>query len=905
MTNLKRRTFVKSSCVLVAGFLWPRGENWTKSLKPAGYPIHNIPVDKKINQGWIKSLYQRGKVTTYLKSRNELRYIGMPVGGLHAGTVYLGGDGRLWLWGIYNESEEPSNEGVDPKTVLWNDGNEVRKIRARDGASYVEPAIADNKRVLEQGFAIRIVYKGQTIVKELNENGWDEVTFEATYPIAKVHYTSANIPVAVMLTAYSPFIPLDADSSSLPTTILRISITNTSSEKIESTVVGWMENGANKLSAKAGDGKKVNSQISLSNAKGIFSEFQFAKEEKSKLTDYGTTSITVLNPKAKGVTSFNPWPVSDQSFNSIDSQKSEAEAPEKLIGALITSQTIAPRNSIQEDFILSWHFNNPNDTLKKLVKEAQEGYYYGKRFTDARAVATYVIDNFDQLTSQTELWQKTWNDSTLPNWFLERTFVNIGTLATANTYRFASGRFWGWEGVGACAGTCTHVWQYAQAMGRIFPELERILRQNVDLGVGFRPESGAIIFRAENENRPAIDGQAGTILRFYREHQVSATDSFLRTNWESIKKAIRFMLEQDKNGDGMTDTPMENTLDAVWEGEIAWIVGLCIAAARAGQAMAEDMNDTEFAELCKSYVEKGRKNMEEQLFNGEYFIHRPDKIQGRKKLGSYNTCHIDQVYGQSWAHQVGLPRVLDKEKTISALRSLWKYNFTMDVGPYIKIHHGGRPYALAGEGGMVMNTNPHNEDKPYGDDVTWQLGYFHECMSGFEHQVAAHMMAEDMIDESLILTRSIHDRHHAVKRNPYNEIECSDHYARAMASYGTFIAACGFNYHGPKGYIAFDPKISPHNFRSAFTTAEGWGTFQQLRYKGKQSNSLKLAYGQLKITQMEVKIQAGQSVKNILVTVNGKTQETTFKSVDDNYLIDFLPEISLTTKDKLEVLLSS
>ena len=75
-----------------------------------------------------------------------------------------------------------------------------------------------------------------------------------------------------------------------------------------------------------------------------------------------------------------------------------------------------------------------------------------------------------------------------------------------------------------------------------------------------------------------------------------------------------------------------------------------------------------FAEICGSYVEKGRKNMEALLFNGEYFIHRPDPAIGKKEIGSYNTCHIDQVYGQSWAWQVGLGRVLDKEKTMSALR---------------------------------------------------------------------------------------------------------------------------------------------------------------------------------------------------------------------------------------------
>lgn len=381
---------------------------------------------------------------------------------------------------------------------------------------------------------------------------------------------------------------------------------------------------------------------------------------------------------------------------------------------------------------------------------------------------------------------------------------------------------------------------------------------------------GGIWFRAELQKRPAIDGQAGTVLRIYREHQMSKDNAFLQKNWPHIKLATQFIMAQDKNGDGMEDTPMENTLDAMWAGEIAWIVGLCIAGVRAGQAMAEEMNDTAFAATCKNYVDKGRRNMEEKLFNGEYFIHRPDPVVGRKKLGSYNTSHIDQVFGQSWAFQVGLGRVLDRQKTLSALKSLWKYNFTTDVGPYIDEHRGGRPYAVPGEGGMIMNTNPKNEPKPYGEEVTWQEGYFNECMTGFEHQVAAHMMAEGMIDESLIMTRTIHDRYHATKRNPFNEIECSDHYARAMASYGTFITACGFEYHGPKQYLHFAPKLSADDFKAPFTAAEGWGSYSQKRNGQSFTAQLEVKYGQLKLKELGVELQNGHKAGKVVASLNGQ-----------------------------------
>mgnify|MGYP001150223787 CR=1 FL=1 len=865
-----RRSFIKQASLFTAGLAALQFPVWARSLFSIGYPVHNIPENKSIDPSWQRSLFNRGEASTYLKSKNELKYIGMPVGGLHAGTVYVGGDGRLWLWQIYNESFEGVHEGIDPKVVNWNDGTSLRKIRPRDGSAYVEPAIANNRRVLEQGFAVKISYEGKTIIKELNEDHWDEVSFQGSYPIATIIYTSDAVPLEVKLKVYSPFIPLDAEKSALPATILRLEVVNKGKSTIEVSLLGWMENGVNKLTGKENMGQRKNTLLAAEDSTGIFFSSDSNNKEVQEAGDSGSMCFMLHHTKGKAQVSFNPWPIHNKHFDVSENSSVSEEFSEKLIGAIGTSATLIPGQKLSTDYSVSWYFNNPNPKLKKIVKNAEGGFHYGVKFKDAKEVSNFINANFKDLSSTTELWADTWKDSTLPHWFLERTFVNIGTLATANTYRFADGRFWSWEGVGACAGTCTHVWQYAQAMARIFPELEKGLREGVDLGIGFIEESGAILFRGENETRPAIDGQAGTILRFYREHQMSKDSHFLDANWPKIKKAVQFMLAQDKNGDGMTDTPMENTLDAVWEGEIAWIVGLCIAAASAAQMMAEEVKDTSFARVCAAYVANGRRNMEKELFNGEYFIHRPDAVQGRQKLGSYNTCHIDQVYGQSWAFQVGLPRILDKEKTVSALKALWKYNFTTDVGPYIKTHTGGRPYALAGEGGMVMNTNPRNEAKPFGENVSWQLGYFHECMSGFEHQVAAHFMAEGMPDEGLILTRVIHDRHHAAKRNPFNEIECSDHYARAMASYGTFIAACGFEYHGPKEYIGFAPKWNKENFKAAFTTAAGWGTYRQNKTDLSQIHSFELKYGELLLRRISLEKLDGRRVVSMLALLGDK-----------------------------------
>ncbi len=871
-----------------------------------------IPVNKNLSSTWVQSLYERGEPTRYYQSRNELQYIGMPVGGINCGGVYLGGDGRLWLWDIFNETKE----GIQPNLVMWND----MKVRPRDGACYVEPARPMHP--LQQGFLIRIEYDGKTVCKTLEESSWDDISFEATYPIGTVRYIDKKLPLELTLQAYSPFIPLNEDESGLPATILSFQVKNNGSAPAKVTLLGYLEN---KTSIRSADPTVCRRENAITrNETGVtVSESLLILNEKRKsaLTeqpDYGTLSISALNKNATAYTYVSPDAIRNfgctPSLNSSSShnpdglssasdmiqadQTSPLSKPvlEPLIGGVQSTVDVSAGQSGNADFVIAWHFTN----LKVDNKVPDTGRYYQNKFASAGEVSAYIARNFERLSSTTLLWADTWQNSTLPHWFLERTLLNINTLATANCHRFSSGRFWAWEGVGACAGTCTHVWQYAQAMGRLFPALERDCRERTDLNIAMQPDGG-IIFRAEMETRPAIDGQAGTVLRCYREHQMSADDAFLRRNWPNIKRAVQFIINQDRNGDGMEDTPMENTLDAVWDGEIAWIVGLCISGVRAGQEMAEEVGDTDFARICADYVKKGSKNMDKYLFNGEYYIHRPDKEKGRTNLGSYNTSHIDQVMGQSWAHQVGLGRIQDRNKTISALNALWKYNYTPDVGPYIAVHKGGRPYALPGEGGMIMNTNPKNEPKPYGDNVTWQMGYFHECMSGFEYQVAAHMIAEGMTDKGLTLVRSIHDRYHASKRNPFNEIECSDHYARAMASYGAFITACGFEYHGPKGYMRFAPKWSQADFKAPFTAAEGWGTYTQKQDKGSMLCTLQPQYGKVQLKTFAVEAPAKRKVKSVMVHIDGTNRAASMQQQGSEVIITFGTPVIVNKGQELEI----
>jgi hypothetical protein len=150
-------------------------------------------------------------------------------------------------------------------------------------------------------------------------------------------------------------------------------------------------------------------------------------------------------------------------------------------------------------------------------------------------------------------------------------------------------------------------------------------------------------------------------------------------------------------------------------------------------------------------------------------------------------------------------------------------------------------------------------------------------MSGFEHQVASHMIAEGLTDEALVITKAIHDRYHASKRNPFNEIECSDHYARAMASYGSFITACGYEYDGPRGFMRFAPKWNAGNFTAAFTAAEGWGSYSQKDIKGKRICRLSVHYGRLSLKLLQIVYPNDAVHKKVVARIGNKPLHVDFE----------------------------
>ena len=145
----------------------------------------------------------------------DLRYIGMPVGGLFAGTVYLGGDGQLWNWDVFNQH----HVGTVPNGSVTFMGDQLNEI---GGSNYVEPP-----RQQSPFFQVfELLHDGRAVK-------FGDIAFRGEYPVGRVVYAQADADVEMELTAFSPFCPLDVESSSFPATTMTYRVKNVGQSSAE------------------------------------------------------------------------------------------------------------------------------------------------------------------------------------------------------------------------------------------------------------------------------------------------------------------------------------------------------------------------------------------------------------------------------------------------------------------------------------------------------------------------------------------------------------------------------------------------------------------------------------------------------------------------------------------------
>jgi len=785
-------------------------------------------------------------------SGEALRCVAMPMGGIGTGTIALCGDGSLRQWQIVNRV---NHLAYVPDSFF--------AIRCKTGGKTIARVLQSSPLYDESGFKPSASVNDHVVPEEqkhLLEDlpGVQATEFIGEYPIAEIRYKDDELPVEVSLEAFSPFIPLNAKDSGLPAIIFNFTVRNTSDKAVQGSLTGTLQN------AVGWDGKADISGVNCDCYGGNVNEdandglLMTNANLPPNASANGSMALATLSESEAASWSDRKdfW----RDFAETGEIKSSPSGPtakgETVNGAVVTRFSLEPGEQLQVSFVIAWHFPNHYvnwDQQGFGVKDTKSQFWLGNMynnwFANALELVEYVRREFNRLANETRRFRKTFYDSNLPYWFLDAVSSQVSTIRTLTCLWNEDGTFHGFEGccgastghcsdVGCCPMNCTHVWNYEQALSKVFPELERTMRVT-DLKVQMLP-NGEIPHRTvlplylnRWQNAPAADGQCGSILKTYREFLQCGDKAFLDDLWPEVKRAMDYIFEKwDQDGDGVMDGPQWNTYDCNVYGHNSFIGTLYLAVLRACEEMAKIEGEGNFAFGYHERFEKGRQVIESELWNGEYYIQVYD-AEKHKETQYGIGCLSDQLLGQWWAHSVGLGYILDSERIRKALESIFKYNFREDFAGF---EQKPRIYADETDAGLLNCTWPKG-GRPEGQAIL----YADEVWTGVEYQVAGHMLFEGMVDEAFRIIKAARDRYDGRQRNPWNEVECGDHYVRPMASWWMLEAAGGYRWDGLRQSLSFSPRAGK-GFRSFFITDSGWGTIS--------GSELSVAYGEVTLKEV-------------------------------------------------------
>lgn len=772
------------------------------------------------------------------------------MGGIGAGSICLNGYGGLQDFSIRNKpaltAMQDGHGFTDSAFALLHVHGEAPVTRLVEGPLPPEKAY-------DQGL------QGQGYRKGGHEGlpRFSSCTFSAHYPYGTVALSDPNVPIAITLEGWSPFIPLDDLNSGIPCAILNYHLENVCAKPVEFAFSYHM---AHPVQGSQGEAGTRNAVIP---GKGI----AFTNTEEPGHATFGSAALVVANytPEIKAMWFRGGWfdsisalwrEVSQGTFVPNDGSASQRGLNGRNGGSLLVSGTLQPGETTRIPIILAWHFPNchysigiPGDTGTRVWHP-----YYTAHWKNATEVADYVLNQLDTLSDRTQAFHNALFASTLPPVVMDAVASNLAILKSPTVLRQANGNLWGWEGcfatAGCCHGTCTHVWNYAQSLPHLFPALERTLREQEYLrSLDVR---GHVNFRASLPDGPtahdfhaAADGQLGGILKLYREWQVSGDARWLRSLYPLAQRSLNFCIAiWDPERRGALFEPHHNTYDIEFWGADGMCSSVYIGALSAMAQIAHTLGHESDATTYEDLARRGAEYLDTHLFNGDYYEqnvqweglrdtsfveetariaeeHAPDEmsllLQAEGPKYQYGTgCLSDGVIGAWMATLYGVETPLSRQNVQSHLQSIFAHNFKRDLSDHACLQRPG--YAVGAEAGLLLCSWPR------GGKPTLPFVYSDEVWTGIEYQVASHLMAEGFVDEGLTLVEAVRNRYEGHVRNPFNEYECGNYYARAMASYALLPAYAGFRYSAVTQTLWFGTQTMSLPCTSFFSTASGWGT---------------------------------------------------------------------------------
>ncbi|MVA76100.1 hypothetical protein GC722_08705 [Auraticoccus sp. F435] len=784
---------------------------------------------------------------TPARPHHEARHVAMPLGGIGTGTVALGADGGLRQWQLHHIG---NHHGDLPGSLF--------ALRLSRG----EPPM-DEIRVLQAPAAPRSETATPMVdddavprwQRELAaEHGVVGTRFRATYPTAELEYDLGDLPLQVRLKATNPLVPLDEAASSLPVAMFTFTLTNPGTTGVHGNLAATLHNavgydGVSPLEGVswAGYGGATNRVVRRGGWTSLVGENATLAPEHPGAgqmvlsCDSDRAAVLTAATSVEEVLAFlrrRSWdedavrlrPTTADAQTESRPVSGPSPAGRTWLGALAPQFSLRPGESTRIRVLLSWHFPQRYVDFTQFGPDRAEWgptrFWLGNAYTNAHAdaldVTADVTSRWDELVAATTDWTDLLSGSALDPTAAEHLATQAVVLRTPTCFRTADGTFYGFEGLngrstaghagdvgGSCPMNCTHVWNYAQAVARLFPGLERSMRETelhvMQVPAG-HPSAGALPHRVVmpaylrqfwdvpigGPEEPALDGMLGCLLKTYRELRSGAVDlAWLEREWPRLVLLLDHVRQRwDPDGTGVLRGVQPSTHDIDLRGVNTFMGTYWLAALRAVEEMARRLGGPERVALADSLHElfqRGSRGYDEICFTGDYYRQVLDEGEDRTYQWEAG-CLSDQLIGQWWAHELDLGHLLPVEHVRTALRSVVRHNLRRG---FHDLEHSQRVYADGDDTGLLMCT------WPTGGRPEVATRYCDEVWTGVEYQVAAHCRREGLVEESEAVVSAVWARHDGRRRNPFNEIECGDHYVRSMAGWSVLEARTGQRFDAP------------------------------------------------------------------------------------------------------------
>jgi uncharacterized protein (DUF608 family) len=767
---------------------------------------------------------------SYYTGKN-LDRIAFPIGGIGAGMFCMEGTGAI------------SHLSVENRPEIFNDPFAFAAISVKgcdNGAKVLEAPVPAWKLFGPEGTGNG---KGD---KDYGYPRFDSGKFLSRFPFATLELSDKDIPLQVRITGWSPFIPTEEDKSSLPSGAMEYHFKNLADAKIEAV---FSYNAMNFIDRR-GRILETSNGFKLIKSNGDYNN----PDNGSGFTIYVDNDDAVIDYcwfrggwfDAKTILWKNI-----REMNMVNNPPIEGSSPGASIYVPVVLDP-GEEKSVSVNFC--WYFPETNLALGRRQENIEIGEeekyhrpYYVSRFDNVDEVVGYWKLHYDEFKDNSELFREAFFSSTLPDEVLEAISANLTILKSPTVLRQADGRLWCFEGCsddrGCCHGSCTHVWNYAQAIPHLFPALERTLRetefkvsQNKEGHQAFR--TNLPISPTVHDFHAASDGQLGGIMKVYREWRISGDTDWMEELYPLVKQSLDYCINTwDPKHQGYLEEPHHNTYDIEFWGPDGMCTSFYLGALTAFVEISKALGEP--YEFYNTLLGKGKEYMDSELFDGEYYIQKvkwtglnaPDPVEAPSMRTDYSPealailqkegpkyqygsgCISDGVLGMWLASACGLKEVIDENKVTSHLVSVHKYNLKKDLSDHVNPQ---RPtFACGKDGGLLLCT------WPKGGELSLPFVYSNEVWTGIEYQVASHLMMKGEVDEGLDIVRECRKRYDGTIRNPFDEYECGHWYARAMASYGMLQGLTGVRYDAVDRILYIDSKIG--DFKSFISTETGFG----------------------------------------------------------------------------------